>query len=592
MSIENIYDFVKGLGSEIGVNLANTARSLTGQPVDKDRVVTWSHTFNHVRQLAPSLPDLSISLPDFSSLTSGIRDHMTQMAARIYKTIQNVMPSPGHRKHSNVVDPYLANGKTITRQFHVLGDTFATETVSRDETVAAAIDFHVKQERYLQANRHRIEGADALIDYHQKAAENAKNKLEGDSDVKNKDWIDSNYFRRMLSSNPRMTFKEIAQLFVSAPVNMRYHSVALEDSGRSAGFYRLGVVTDPTNGWTNLKELKEMAAGDEEGQQKKIDRISGILEKAGSKKSNPRIKQSADFACEQLFDLEKTIERRRQILQDQMLQLVVGQVEKNAASICGLENGGQFNMVHLSLLNPRLKNLDPSGWMHDEENQILDMYEIFKEFRGKELIFDGKGPFIDDQGRIHLPQGGPGWPKQVTLNPVFLNTSVQRHTKNDGIQAQINREGFSELRRVLSESESVENREALQLLDAVEQQMEAGKSNYSIAELIGVSIMSAKMALSSGCMSAKDRTGLVAALIVHDILSKGVDEQYADRPMGFRKKVKTMFAHKILDESGPAARVILDNTGESILKCCTPRFPKISLAKRVHYAFKQILMNF
>lgn len=647
MSIEKAFVYFKAISSEIAVNFENTAKSIVG--LEKNSNVSWSRTITHLTpslsvlsQLIGEIPGKAQSLAlkvqkldpiskivsfaknagDWSVLAaksivkvetwSSARDAVIKtfapgielarskfpLISSAASTLKNsfihfvLLASGGNSAQDGVSDPISIDhkrGKKIIRHFNIEDKTFATEKVLRLDTVATGIDYHVKQKKYFAENRDRIAQADVLIDYHQTAIENGTKKLESLFDYKNGSWIDSDYFRRLLKSHPGMTFEQIANNFVSAPVNMRYHSVEIEGNERKVGFLRLGIITDPTNGWTNLKELKEMASGSAEGKTKQLERITEITKKGQG--SNRKIQESANFAAAQLLDLPAAVERRRQILQDQMLQLVIAQIDKNAESIQKLEASGQFNMVHLSLLNANNKSINSQGWVHREGNQILDMAEIFKEFRGKELIFDGKGPYIDSEGNIHLPQKGPEWPKNIQLNPVFFNTSVQGNTRNDGLQAEINREGISDLFKIIRQGHAVPDIAQQQLKKAIEK-LDAGKSNYAIAELLGSAMINANLAFSTGCMSAKDRTGLVAGLIIHNFLSDGVDVHFSEKNQRFRERLKTRFANRMLDQSGPAAKVVMDNTGESILKCSSARFPKISPIKRGRYAFKQLRMTF
>lgn len=386
------------------------------------------------------------------------------------------------------------------------------------------------------------------------------------------EWFRSSYFRDLLEKHH--AFDKAAEEYLSAPVNLRYHTY------ENNGFCRLGVITDPRNGWTNLQELKDIhQALKNNDKTLLLNKISFLIEQRNLflKKGEMQKVASIDYALAGLKDirtLEKNIAERRNVLTEQMLQLVIEQVNKNQKKITSMKSGDTFDLVHLSLLNPKNSELDKNGWMHDETNSMLDMVEIFTEFgidlkndRAKKLIFDGEGPFIDDQGNIHLPklENQSQMPQELILDTIFLNISVQGHTKNDGIQREINQKAFQKIK---SKKETSENFESLRLIEA---DLGKKKSSYKIAEELSIALLKNGMILSIGCLSAKDRTGVVADRIIIHFFEEDIIKKQQEDPVNFSKskvrKLIHLYRISLFNPDSPAVLVVKDNTGSVFIKC-------------------------
>src|SRR5262249_1060298 len=155
------------------------------------------------------------------------------------------------------------------------------------------------------------------------------------------------------------------------------------------GFFRLGMVTDLRNGFTHLGELKK-AKKNPQLLQPKIEGLKAklkILQRHPTKHRGEI--ESIQYALNQMKpkNLASTIRERRFIMENQMLQLVQGQIKENFAHIQANREETTFFLAHIGLLNRKTDQLDKRGWEHNEANSMADMHEIFKEFTGKKIIF-------------------------------------------------------------------------------------------------------------------------------------------------------------------------------------------------------------
>ncbi len=420
------------------------------------------------------------------------------------------------------------------------------------------------------------------------------------------DFIGTNFFRKELEKIIGQTnnyAKLINEICTAAPVNFRYHQC--RTSHQKIGFFRLGVITDQKNGLTNLKELKELA-NNRPSLDKKITQLKEKFQHLSKDfKKNYAMLNAYNYALSQLdpYHIQTTIQERRHTLSCQMLQLIQGQIEKNLKIFSDdpsqpvLNPLSTFDLIHLGLLNPKLNDIRTDiGWVHDEFNQIMDMHEIFSEFNGKTIFFDGKGPCIDSDGNIHVnqllknPLGNVRW---TTLRTHFINISVQGHTKNDGLQQLINQKSMPELIKIAhqkaQEHPSKQSfQSGLQLLLTVQKNLKKSKSNYSLAESFSVAILKLELVFSMGCFGAKDRTGLVAGrtavLFIHEELENHPKLKKQPKVL---HKLKKRFSESVLSKDKCAARIAYENTQMDVLKCSPIILPGFGPYRRFSYYGEQ-----
>ncbi|CUI17534.1 hypothetical protein PNK_1929 [Candidatus Protochlamydia naegleriophila] len=432
------------------------------------------------------------------------------------------------------------------------------------------------------------------------------------------EFVGSQFFRDELqnvadhSTGQKDYADRLNAICLGAPVNFRYQKY--EGDEREIGFFRLGVMTDLRNGFTNLAELKVIHAELKSGLssptlEKKLSKLREMRKELAMQPESNKAKVLAiDYAIEQLQPeyVRQTIQERRHILNNQMLQLVQGQVARQLVGVVGNPSQTTFSVTHLGLLNRKTDKQDQTGWAHNEAFQMTDMHEIFAEFAGKTLIFDGKGPAIDADGHVHLAQtliDLSGNPRKLKLETSFVNMTVQGHTKNDGIQQEINKKNMTKLleaaeKQVLNNPGDKEIQEGLELLNAVQKQLEQGESSYLMAEAFSIALIKLKFPLSMGCLSAKDRTGMVGGRTIlnfvkesmykdpalqSEVMPKGLNKKEQlrfkkaqERKAQILKEHEKQFNKKIISKSGCAALVIYDNTGIKVLKCSAAYLPGIT----------------
>lgn len=380
-------------------------------------------------------------------------------------------------------------------------------------------------------------------------------------------WIDANRHRRNCQACMGKTAVELtrdngAKRFIPGLVNLRVHSI--QSPRENLCLVRCGAITDATNGGVNLQELPP---------------------------------SSDEYLA------------RRSHLQDQFLQLLWTQVEAHKKEIedpnSTVNQMGAFLMTQISLLDPSKQSKEkPPGNIHNETNQIKDMQAIFKEFEGGELIFDGKGPFVDEFGRVHLPlliREKNGSPKELELRTVYHNISVQGERRNVGLQAEVNKGAFDtaeELLRVLMEqveseiSQLPEDAETAQLqlwrkqanltllqerLGDIRRRVEAGgrfSSRYGVAADLASFYAELGAAVGVNCYSGKDRTGYLMVILVLLFLK----EQVKNLPRA--KELLKGFGRQIWSALGIVRRVVWQNSQTRAVKGWEPTMEGLSFWDR------------
>lgn len=451
-------------------------------------------------------------------------------------------------------------------------------------------------------------------------------------------WYDSRYFRDLLASHPEKTYEEIVRLYSPGPINFRFQYVETTEGIQE--WFRIGVITDLTNGWTNLRELGEIA-DDKTGAklEKKVCKLAQVrneYEKKG--KEGERVVQALDYALKELLGgdirtvgsraesirilhtktrgmlrkkeekegaratlnemlntrqvtnaIEKTIDKRKKILRDQMNMLCISQMLAHQDDIAKLQDGSAYTFAHVGLLNEKNHSIDPTGWAHFEDNEMLDMYQIFKEFKGVSVVFDAglEKPRIDADGVIHMPKS-PDGPSQINLNPIFFNTSVQGNTKNTKIQREINNEGLADLQKIgITPANNPDIKKAADGL-------KGNNSNYDIATYLASGLLKARIAISIGCLSAKDRTGFVCEFLARCAIKAVVKASNAKGILGKFKKSSYIdeLNNGVLSKDNNAAKVIEQCTGADVIKSTAPlvglSVNPVNPFRRLGYYFNQL----
>lgn len=462
------------------------------------------------------------------------------------------------------------NGKVIEYEwkFH---EFKAKETVIRASTFVFLKESAEKELAYLEKHSPSLPYRGMTVE--KRKQQLTKRIFQCQNNFKTRDWATSNYFRDFLRGRSKLqsnhpfevrlgTYKQIIEEeYLPASINMRSHFCHIS-GGDVNVVERIGVISDMSNGFTNLKELKEIKEElEKNGLSKKLATLKNNIQKIATKekhKGNKHIEIATAYALDQvknLTALEATIAARRIHLEDQFLQLVMQHVNSSNR----LDQLTDFSMIHVGLLCQDKEEIDNTGWNHNEANEMSDMAEIFNEFRGKSIIFDGTGPFIDEKGNIHVPKQVKN--KSLTLNPFFVNSSVQGHSKKSKNKTaiDINLNSFKELKKLLSNHEEILTEMSL-IFD------KGNDTSYVTAINLIYWARQADLMISTGCLSAKDRTGFTCA-------GDSVLNQMHDLPLAGKRK----FMKEQMKKDAPPVLVVRDNNPDTHIIKVTPFFiPKIT----------------
>jgi hypothetical protein len=282
-----------------------------------------------------------------------------------------------------------------------------------------------------------------------------------------------------------------------------------------------------------------------------------------------------------------------------MLHLILAQIEKNFSILPTLEKGAPFCLFHEGLVDEMVKKIDSSGLEIDEGAFMKEMRDTFSRFDGKKLIFDGQGPYIDDEGGVHLPFHKE--PKEMELKPIFSNLTVGVRKKNFSQQASYNEKALAELKSLIGLCQGAEKKGLLVRLSTIEEKLNNKKSNIHLATDLFVLSLDIKdlllkekkriLAVSQGCFSAKDRTSAVSeSVVLFKGVVKSIQRQISDPKLA--KSVQNRVAKRIYLEEHISAKITEQNSGVKVVKIQALTLPGISktpqnLYERARYYGKQ-----
>lgn len=507
--------------------------------------------------------------------------------------------------------------KEVEQSFYYKGELIAKDTIYCIKSLPWMLDlFEDRRKRILhslaeESGEHplllmKANLMDSLV-WNRQAISNIQEKMAVDASERSEkiDWYDSKYFRNLLNSDPNADYESLIAKYSPGPINFRLQKIG------DYSWLRAGVMSVLPRGLLNQRELKNFLDDPKALKAKQKELLK--MRKSYQKKGEKRIVQAIDYHLKQIESIPQikaSIEHGRRILRDQMVMLVMSQLMENQSTLSQLDNGDPFTFVHLSLLNEHTKTMDPSGWAHYENNEMLDMFDIFQEFKGKPVFFEAglTKPHLDFEGNLHLPKIDQDGPDSIILNPIFFNISPQGNNNLVGIQKklpiqdEINRQGYKELQkdfnvRALKHPEMRQEKyqsfiEQKDLKRAMKK-INKGSSNYGVAVYLVTGLLENKIVVSFGCLSAKDRTGFKAEFIGRLYVKRKVRNE--KRPSFVKQK---MYNYKInqgaLSSSSNAARVIGQNTGADCVKSTAPLISgpvPINPFLRAGYYVKQAFIN-
>ena len=344
------------------------------------------------------------------------------------------------------------NDRPIVAIWNEGEDKSAVEIIYRVDTIKEMIKITQKEIEYHESKEKEPHTLNRIVELTNDLA-----KYEAELTT----WASTNYFRDKLRGQKDINsnYSQLVDSYMPIPNNMRLHSIKVEEKIKVGNkeedkvitheLVRLGIISDMRNGFTNLKQLKEL----KEQLERKPRDFSGLNKLKETifvqmeeelKKGHNNVLGAFEYALEEIQNLDSinaTIERRKAFLTKQALPLILQHAKSS-----NLSEIDTLKVLDVRLVNPEAVSIDPNtGFCHHEGNELLDMAEIFKEFSEKKLICDGKGPFIDNDGNIHLPTllNVDGKPKEINLFAGVVNHNVKWNAKNEGISWDVNKETYA-----------------------------------------------------------------------------------------------------------------------------------------------------
>ena len=463
-------------------------------------------------------------------------------------------------------------GREIGDTFTLDGRTIGTETATRSDTVSAAIKSLTDRKAHLEDRlRHNPDNIRLQRQY-----QNTVNQLAQAREIQDSGgtWAGSSSYRQHITRFP--TLQKAWESYVPLVVNHRIQKVRNALGQVVSSLNRSGAIHDYRHGHTNLQELRELKGLFNQKALLSLQQMD-TLNRMDPNIVNEYIQGNFAKASELL---DGQIIDRQLILENQALQDLAAHFEGlSPEELQQLPPEVVFG--RMSMLNGHNKPKKSEGFELNEANQMRDMAAIYGDLQDKKLVFDGKGPYLDQNGLIHMPfkAAGPGGEPLVRdFKPIFFNMSAQGNIKNEGPQQPINAEAYRSLSsRVLERCDQLDRLgtpEAKQKAAQMRQQLlyigkelEKGVTDgFELAEQTTLLLQDLGAKISINCFSGKDRTGLLAALVTFKHLKDGLAG--LNPAIGDRKTLSTLgkFGRQLMSVTGTAARVVEDNTKFTALK--------------------------
>ena len=460
-------------------------------------------------------------------------------------------PLPPDSQPPRGLDDHLPD---LVFQYEMLEGTEQTVPIN---VVAQNLRLQTKQIAYLETQLAQNPGNEAIQSQLRfcHAMENLDHKIQ-------REWIDTN--------RARIGLRQVADAALpSAPVNMNVQSFTSRDTAHHIQFIRMGAFYAPNDAGYSVDDLKvwlNTTPAKREVEQAQLNRRAQEYEQLADRTSNrekrdDHIRRAVCLRKEATILIPERLERRikyhQAYVRDQMMQLVMNHAQLHGDQIQQLADGQTWPIFNLSLMNENLDKIDGSGFIHRERVMMEEMAWVFKEFQGKELVFDGKGPYMDSEGNLHMEQDLGG--KRLKIQPVFMNLSVQGSRRIRETQEQINSESIALLLELLPPGDLQERARRLQ------ERLDHHESSFDLANEFAVLAHKAGFPISLNCFSGKDRTGAQSSFLVDSTALKEAVE--ATVPQAERVNARlSQLSRRLFSKSGVAIHITYRNTETRVLK--------------------------
>lgn len=435
-----------------------------------------------------------------------------------FQALGKVFKSKSKWTKSQGTSPVLAKP-----HYNAAHEFIGKETITRKEGITDLISSKEAEKAYLTKN----EPGNPRIDELSEEIKDIRYFAAGST------WATANRVRDEGSDFEKgKSFLSAQSTYIPAIVNNRTHQISFAENGRDPVLInRSGAISHLADGSTNLAKLVQSKASQE------------------------------------------TIQARREVLNDQMVQYLKGQISALAPQLCNADSIARrtntLQITQVGLLNPK-KAKTEKGVAVSEKNQMWDMAQIFSEFNGKQIVFSDEAevthPFLSGN-KVIMPksllegitedQFNLLAAKPMQLSCTFINCSVQGLKKNVGDQAIVNLQGTNNLRENIALLKAA-GEDVVQFekdLEDIEDRLKHEESGYQIAEDILLLQQKMSGAIGVNCFSGKDRTSYLLTRMVYHYLSENQDAAS-----------KRKLASDLTSIEGLASDVIEQNTGHRFMK--------------------------
>jgi len=320
----------------------------------------------------------------------------------------------------------------LTATFEHKGKKVAEEVVNRIETTQLVVNSFKDRLAYIDRQIKQMDPSQAAVlanlEDERKFIEKTMHLAKTQNNAGNT-WVGSGAYRRLIAD--KGSVEEAKNHYVPACVNLRSQAVKFADGEVANSLNRGGAATDHRNGAVSLAEMKEVApllqaVNSLADYDKLTEEQQSIVSKALPFNLDIRSDIIATKAAFSSAVMERTIVIETQALQD--LSVHFDALQANGINLDKyLDDRDSVTFSRVSLLDGTKKAVGKDYVIY-EKTQILDMKAIYEMLDDKQLVFDGKGPFLDSSGVIHMPHNvkdKQGQPLTKTLEVCFFNISAQ-----------------------------------------------------------------------------------------------------------------------------------------------------------------------
>lgn len=624
--------------------------ALRGVVAAKDSLV--SSVVKQTKSIAEGVRTLTKSFVKVLLNASGRLDHLNfeelkQIAATeklASRGLQPIVPAVGDEVSTGGNLKGRGQYATIHKEFEKDGVVYGKEVVTRIDTISSRKESLDAKKEHLETQLKDPASPPENRKFVEKQIKDVTKELDSLKNSKHTTWVGSNHSRDVLAGNG---IEKDRNNMLSCSVNLREQHIDVNHPNGTRSeisMLRYGAIWDPRNGLTSLPELQSLAAENKacQGDFQKIMALNARIDvrlnalNAFQKEypsddqqfiiseAKKKLEAFRPGSFSRPEERNEIVQDREKFLRDQTLDPIKLHLKNNIAKMIKDKSGGNvMRMTHIGLLNSEAQvDFQKNGWAHIESNQIADMQAAFRLIDNLKIkVRNEPGTFFDEQkdGSVvmYVSAAEIGWkgniPSEIKLETCFMNISVQRHTTNDGMQADINRAGIDKLAtwitsanlRPEQEKQLTEElngiRERLEgdqhekdktgwefpLPRGIRERLEGDPRESSFDLAAELALLADKLsAMSQGCLSCKDRGGTVAEMIGIKAMQRVWSRASSTENLKTHDEAFKKFFNEMLDATSPCVKVINDCTGTGIAKVDIRLLKSMDLSVRIAEGFR------